>query len=172
MHTKAAETETIYIQNILYNNGFPLHLIPKLTCKPNKESPTTDPKDSTKPKYATLTFFGKETKVIANIFKNTNVKIAYRTTNTLQKLLSSNPNNKKDKFHNSGIYRLTCPDCKRTYTGQRGRNFKKRYREHLLSYKHGNFNSKFAQHLIENNHSFGDMYDIMTPLCYNKKAYT
>jgi hypothetical protein len=71
--------------------------------------------------YVTLTFVGKETKKIASLFKNTNIKIAYRTPNTLGKLLITKPNNnKKDKYLNSGVHHLTCPDCGKTYTGQIG----------------------------------------------------
>lgn len=84
--------------------------------------------------YATLTFIGKK-KNWLRTFRNTHIKIAYKTSNTLQKFLTPT-HNKKDKFHNSGVYRLTCPDC-----GKTGRNFKKRYKEHLLPYKHGNYNS-------------------------------
>lgn len=48
--------------------------------------------------------------------------------------------------------------------------FRKRYKEHLQSFKHGNYNSKFAQHLLDNGHSFRDIQDIMTPLYYSKKG--
>jgi hypothetical protein len=139
--------------------------------KPNKDPLVIqNPDTNTKQLYATLTFVGKETKKIANLFKNTNIKIAYRTPNTLGKLLITKPNNnKKDKYLNSGVYRLTCPNCGKIYTGQTGRNFKIRYKEHLLSYKHGNYNSKFT-HLLENKHSFGDIKNIITPICYNRKG--
>jgi hypothetical protein len=53
---------------------------------------------------------------------------------------------------------------------QTGRNFKKLYKDHFQSYKYGSQNSKLAQHLLDSNHSFGSMHDIMTPLCFNKKG--
>jgi hypothetical protein len=61
----------------------------------------------------------------------------------------------------SGIYQLTCPDCKMKYTGQTGRPFKTRLQKHFRDLKYGNNKSKFAQHLLENKHSFGPMEDIM-----------
>jgi hypothetical protein len=129
------------------------------------------PKDNHTQYWATFTFVGKETKTITKLFKNTNIKIAYKTSNSLQKLLTPRPDtSKKDNFQKSGMYRLTCPDCKQTYTGQTRKNFKKRYKEHFQSYKYGSQNSKFAQHLLDNKHSFGSMHDIMTPLCFNKKG--
>jgi hypothetical protein len=47
------------------------------------------------------------------------------------------------------------------YTGQTGRPFKIRLQEHFRDFKYGNIKSKFAQHLLENKHSFGPMEDIM-----------
>jgi len=47
------------------------------------------------------------------------------------------------------------------YTGQTHRAFKIRLQEHFRDFKHGNNKSKFAQHLLENKHSFGPMEDIM-----------
>jgi hypothetical protein len=47
------------------------------------------------------------------------------------------------------------------YTGQTGRPFKTSPQEHFRDFKYGNNKSKFAQHLLENKHSFGPMEDIM-----------
>jgi hypothetical protein len=41
-------------------------------------------------------------------------------------------------------------------TGQTGRCFEKRYKEHLQSYKYNTQNSKFAQHATETGHEFGE----------------
>ena len=64
-------------------------------------------------------------------------------------------------FHDKcGIYQLKCPTCNKKYIGQTGRSFKIRFHEHFRDFKHGNGKSSFAQHLIENRHSFGPMKDI------------
>jgi hypothetical protein len=40
-------------------------------------------------KWATFTYTGSETKFITKLFKNTNLKIAYKTVNTIGKLFST-----------------------------------------------------------------------------------
>ena len=40
------------------------------------------------------------------------------------------------KYDKSGIYQLTCPDCKMKYTGQTGRPFRIRLQEHFRDFKY------------------------------------
>ena len=52
---------------------------------------------------------------------NTDLKIAYTTNNSLEKLLNKQKEkNPKSKFNNSGVYQLTCPTCQKKYIGQTG----------------------------------------------------
>ena len=80
------------IQNILYNNAFPIHHEnppttlqppPNITRVQMKITPTHAPTQ----KWATFTYVGRETTFITNLFKKTDIKIAFRTNNTIQKLL-------------------------------------------------------------------------------------
>jgi hypothetical protein len=82
------------------------------------------PQPTEQTKFATFTYAGKETRFITKLFKHTNLRIAYRTPNTIGKLLrhQHQPNN-VDNLNNSGIYQLTCPDCNKKYIGQTGRSF-------------------------------------------------
>lgn len=66
---------------------------------------------------------------------------------------------------------MKCPDCGKKYIGQTGRNFEKRYKEHLFSFRSNNNNNlKFVQHLIEDNHSFGKISEIMEVLHFSSKG--
>ena len=83
------------IHNILYNKAFPI--------KPHKhpiQHPTryTTPQN-TKLKWTTFTYLGKETSYVTNLFKKTELRIAFRTTNNIGKLLS-HKNPTPDKSHN------------------------------------------------------------------------
>lgn len=40
-----------------------------------------------------------------------------------------------NKYSASGVYKLTCLDCNKSYIGQSDRSFLKRYNEHRLSFK-------------------------------------
>jgi hypothetical protein len=50
-----------------------------------------------------------------------NVKISFRTSNTLKHLLTSGHN--VNKYEQGGIYRLDCQTCPSKYVGQTGRHF-------------------------------------------------
>jgi hypothetical protein len=65
---------------------------------------------------------GKETAYITNVFRRADLKIAFRTNNTIRNLLM-HKNLNPDKFSLSGVYKLTCPDCKKAYVGQTERCF-------------------------------------------------
>jgi len=47
-----------------------------------------------------------------------------------------------------------------TYTGQTGRSFKTRFKEHMRDFKYNNRKSKFPQHLLDEGHAIGNMEDI------------
>ena len=113
------------IHSILLNNFFPIpshtHHIPKQHLPLH-----TLEKEH---KCITFTYTGKETRHITNLFKHSNLQIAFRTNNTLHNLLTRNTHY-RDKYTCSGIYKLTCPNCGKAYIGQTGGDFAPRYNEH------------------------------------------
>jgi len=87
------------IHNILENNLFPVptQRPPNLKLRKQMEN---NPKE--KQKWATFTYTGRETTFITNIFRRTNIKIAFRTNNTTgNKLLHKQQTT--DKYTLSGI---------------------------------------------------------------------
>jgi len=122
-----------------------------------------------KQKWAKFTYIGKETKFITKLFKSTNVKIAFTTNNTIEKYLAVRQETPRANTI-SGVYQLTCPECKMKYTGQTGRPFRVRIQEHVRDFKCNNNRSKFAQHLIDNKHAIGNMEDIMEVVHMTKKG--
>ena len=106
------------IIHILYNNFFPIN---------TKKHPYHTPRQlqtSQPPKHerTTFTYAGKETRYITNLFTHTDLRTAFRTDNTIHNLLMHR-NQIPEKFSLSGVYKLTCPDCKKAYVGQTGRSF-------------------------------------------------
>jgi hypothetical protein len=106
--------------------------------------------------FATFTYIGTETRIISNLFKNTNIHIAYRTKNTIQHHLQQK-NNTTDIYNMSGIYQMNCKDCALKYIGQTGRNLRTRYKEHIHAIRTNNPNSKYAQHTYSNIHETMDI---------------
>jgi hypothetical protein len=68
------------IETILINNNYPQNIHKNNKRKLNKN--TTN--NTEKKKWATFTYIGKETRTIVKLFRNTDMKVAYRTTNTIQ----------------------------------------------------------------------------------------
>jgi len=72
-----------------------------------------------KQKWTKFTYIGKETRFITNLFKDTNVRIAFTTNNTTGKCLTMEKKTPQCKYDKSEVYQLTCPDCKMKYAGHR-----------------------------------------------------
>ena len=149
------------IEQIVTNNGYDQSII-----KHFKETGQKTNNNSKKESWATFTYFGKATKTITKLFKDTQLRIAYKTNNTIRKRLSPNirNNDPQQQYDKCGVYCITCPDCDRKYIGQTGRAFHKRHKEHFHDYKHNIRKSSFATHLLDNNHSIGPINEIMTVL--------
>jgi hypothetical protein len=153
------------IHNILHNNGFLIQRQKrKMEHSQNQSTQPSNPK-----KWCTFTYIGKETSFITKIFKQANLQMAYHTSNTLRKHLCYS-NTQQDKFTNSGVYKLTCPDCNKAYIGQTGRNFYARYDEHKRAFRYNTLLSKFAKHLIEHGHAFENIESTMEVLHFQRKG--
>jgi len=167
LNAQQKEQEINTIKQILENNNFNNlnfnSMITKQHKNYNKTEPNTKPDHNIqKHKWVTFTYIGKETNIITKLFSKLPINIAYKTNNTIGKLLSNidvrKPN---DKLDNSGIYRLSCPDCNMKYIGQTGRSFKVRFKEHFHDFNYNNSKSKYATHLLENHHSMVTIDDTL-----------
>jgi hypothetical protein len=132
--------------------------------KGNKQKPTTAKTkiDTQNKRWATFTYVGREVRSITNIFKHTNLQIAFTTKNNIGKLLSATPCGRNtDMYEKSGVCGLTCQACKRRYVGQTGRPFHVRFKEHAQDYKPRTKKSYFAKHLLECDHPFHPIEETM-----------
>jgi hypothetical protein len=69
--TESKHSESQLIKTILQNNKYPPQTRSHTKAKQNK---------NTTPKQKWVTYNGKETRTIARLFKNTNIRIAYKKT--------------------------------------------------------------------------------------------
>jgi hypothetical protein len=114
-------------------------------------------------RWATFTNVGRETRIIAKLFRNTNIRIAYKTNNTLQKHLQTK-SIISDKYNQCGVYEIKCNSCPKRYMGQTGRNFRTRFKEHIHAIKTSKTTSKYAQHILETGHIYGKIEDTLNVL--------
>jgi hypothetical protein len=172
LQTDEIRKEENIIRNILYNNAFQLQTQPankhptrtqtktQIHISPTRLTPQTQQSTDTKKHWCTFIYTGRETAYITKLFKHTNVRIAFRTNNNIWKHLSQPPP-VQDKYKQSGVYKLTCPDCGKAYIGQTGREFRTRINEHKRAFHHNPQQSKLALHLTDHKHSFGHIDNIM-----------
>jgi hypothetical protein len=97
--------------------------------------------------WSSLTFFNNSIRTLTEIFKNTNVKVAYKVNNTIKFKCSSRKQN--NKYNNSGVHQLKCGSCEQVYIGQTGRDFKTRFKEHVHDIRYNLTKSKYAEHILE-----------------------
>ena len=159
----------------MFNNKYDIKILDKVTLTNDTKTQERieEGKTKTKPKieWATFTYIGRQTKFITKLFKNTNLKISFKTENAIAKLLTQNNKNTNfNKFHKSGIYQLKCQGCNKKYIGQTGRPFHVRFKEHFRDFKYGNRKSKFGQHFLDNRYSIAPMENIMVVLHIKKKG--
>ena len=67
-------------------------------------------------KWVTFTYFSPIIRSITNLFKHSNLNIAFRANNTIQQQLSEKPTNKNP----SGMHKLKRNTCDNVYVGQSG----------------------------------------------------
>ena len=112
----------------------------------------------------TFTFTSPNIRKITNLFKQTDIKIAFRCKNTLAHLVKTKHNTISPPHDRPGIYQLKCNTCNLSYIGQTSRNLKTRYHEHIRYIKNNNPQSAYAQHILDNGQEYGTMENLMTLL--------
>ena len=168
---KHKELNTIYL--IASRNGYSKHLVDKLnkniTAKTENQTDNTAPPTSKDKKWAVFGYHSPIIRKITNLFKDTNLNIAFNTVNTTQKLLRTHTQN-HDPYSHSGIYSLACNTCHKQYIGQTGRTIKQRYTEHIRYIKNNDPKSAYALHILNHRHEWGPIDKTMNLLHTCKKS--
>jgi hypothetical protein len=126
-------------------------------AKKTKTEPTTENKITPHKRRVAFTHCTPLIRRATNLFKQTNLKIAFRAVNKIQIQLTE-----KQIYNNpSGIYRLKCNTCNRVYVGQSGRTINRRYKEHIRCIRTNNSTSAYAAHILENRHEYGTTEDTL-----------
>jgi hypothetical protein len=104
------EWETILA--IAKHNGYPTSMIHNIKTrltnrKQNQKQKQQQEETCLRKKWVTFTHFSPLIRRITNLFKRTNLKLAFRATNTIQQQLTVKQTYKDP----SGIYKLKCNTC-------------------------------------------------------------
>jgi len=95
------------IQTIAKNNNFPLHLLHILNHQIQSKANHTHKEKKHKIR-TTFTYHSPKIRRITNLFRNTNVGIAFKATTTLKQILTPTNQAQTSQHEKSGIYKITC----------------------------------------------------------------
>ena len=119
-------------------------------------------------KWATFTFSSPYIWKITNLFRHTNIKIGYKSSNTVAQLTKPASDRNIPPHNKSGIHSLKCKTCNLSYVGQTSRNLRTRFQEHIRYTKTNNPQSAYAQHILHNQHEYGTIAETVTLLRHTK----
>jgi len=114
-------------------------------------------------KWTTFTYLSPQVRKITNIFKHTNIRIAFKYSNIISQL-TKHPPLPPTPYDRCGIYALTCRTCNSPYVGQTSQSLKLRYKEHAHYIKSNNLQSAYALHILNNQHKYGPIEKTRTLL--------
>lgn len=124
------------IRQIATNNGYKTLIVDQILQKKlyNKAINEVFPRISSSDRnYSTISYYGRASERISSFLKKQNIQVAFKTNNCLGKYIKNNKE-KRDRKHQSGIYKLNCGSCPKVYVGQTGRTFEARTGEHKKSF--------------------------------------
>jgi hypothetical protein len=99
---------------------------------------------------------------VTNIFKHTNIRIAFKCSNTISQLSKRiNKTLPSTPYDRSGIYTVLCITCIKAYVSQTSRSLKLRYKEHTCYIKGNNPQSACALQILHNQYEYGPIEKTM-----------
>ena len=144
LHKEEYKGETNTIQDIMLNNGFPVHTHQLPTHKPpHHHFRWTHWHHHTQ--MGLLHILWQRNHIYYKPIQKTDLRISLCTNNTIQKLLMPKLQT-TDKYSRSRSYKLTCQDCNKAYVGQTGRSFVERFKEHRQAFTSNSHISNYAKH--------------------------
>jgi hypothetical protein len=153
-----------YILNIAQKNGFHINIIhdikkKEITKQKNIQITTEEKqiKHKQNKKRITFTYHSSLVRRVTNLFKNTDINIAFKANNTIYQHLAQ----KADNRNPSGIYEIKCNTCSKNYVGQSGRPITIRHRERIRHIKTNNPPSAYATHILNNRNEYGTANDTL-----------
>ena len=151
---QARQQEWNVISNIARNNGFPLQIIhnlmKKLLLKTRKiESTLTQIQ---RKKWITFTYHSPLIHEVTNLFKSTDLNVAFRECNTIYNQLCDRI--PLSKINSSGVYKLQCKT--RNICWPDWNSIEIRHHEHTRYIQTNNPISAYALHILNNKHEYGN----------------
>ena len=160
------------LKYIAIANGYQASIIDSLIQKQKCKIKYNIPKNNQQKTYISTEFNNLIPYKIKNQFSKYNIITAFKTNNSIRRLLSNKKTIKIPTHEKSRIYKMICNNCSKFYLGQTGRSFGERFTEHLPKDDISKTTSNFAKHLMNKNHNITSFDKNCIPIHYcNKGAF-
>jgi hypothetical protein len=107
------QEETI-IKHVLRANQYNTSTTNRTTNNHNCDRETKKPN-----RWDKFTFAGREVRAVTNLFRRTNVGVAFNTAHTVERMLSpTHHQQQSNRYSKSGVYALICSQYQKRYIGQ------------------------------------------------------
>ena len=146
------EKERQFLKSVAVSNGFQSKIIDDIIQQKDRPRRTEDPVSNDESQRIVLPYNKHLCKGLHKIFNKYNLKVIFKSINSLRSLLGS-PKDPIEEKEKSGVYEIKCGDCEKSYIGQTKRNIKTRFNEHINYYKYNHLGSSgLGNHLINTRH--------------------
>ena len=159
------QKELSFIKQIAVNNGYEAGLKDKMVQNKLLKLALalvypTSKNNFSQQQFHVLSYIGSASDNIHKHIRFKNHNISFKINNSLGKYIKYNKSTtlKKEK---SSVYQLKCGSWDKIYIGQTGRAFKDRINDRSRSYRNGDGKSKYADHILDENHFFDDDFKIL-----------
>jgi len=99
-------------------------------------------------KWAIFTYHSPKVRKITNLFKQTDIKIVFKSMNTIQQQTRPKNHGMTPNHNKIGICKLKCKTCNKVYIGQTSRNLSLRFHKHIRYIKNNDPQSAYAPHIL------------------------
>jgi hypothetical protein len=164
LKTAQQKREWSTILHFAQQNGFPPTVIHKLRHQIEHKTKHTTPHDSKSKKWATFTYISPQIRKVTNIFRNTNIRIAYKCHSTIANPIKPPTDHHTPLPSKWEIYQLTCNTCNLSYVGQTRRALNICFQEHIRYIRYNNPQSAYALQILQTQNEYGQMNNTMTLL--------
>jgi hypothetical protein len=106
-----------------------------------------------KSEWATFTYYVPNSRIITKLFKNTNIRTAFKTTNTIRNHLKPREGT-IDTCNQSVMYQIKMQRVS-TQIHRTNRIYISRYKESIQTIKRSKQNPKYAQDMLDSRHTYG-----------------
>jgi hypothetical protein len=171
LNQEQQNNEWLHIPHVTCNTGVPHNLLLQLKRKIQHDLlhktslDPPNPQPPAKKKWATFTYTSPQIRKITNIFKHTDINIAFKYHNTIAQLSKPTrdtaPSSPYDK---SGVYAIFCVTCGKVYVRQTSRRLNLRFKDHTHYIRYNNPLSAYTLHILQHQHEHGPIDQTMTLL--------